>query len=78
MAEDKQPEGPRQQSGDLAPALAGYSEEVLFEQVWEKADLSPRDRSLVTMADLITGGCGEPLAFRLGKGLRERAQRQRS
>ncbi|MFK0170657.1 carboxymuconolactone decarboxylase family protein [Streptomyces sp. NPDC090306] len=67
MPEDKQPEGPRRQFGDIAPALAGYSEDVLFGQVWEDPDLSPRDRSLVTVASLITSGSSEQLAFHLGK-----------
>ncbi|WP_338119167.1 carboxymuconolactone decarboxylase family protein [Streptomyces rapamycinicus] len=52
---------------DLAPALAGYSEDVLFGQVWENPDLSPRERSLVTVASLITGGSTEQLAFHLGR-----------
>ncbi|AGP51887.1 hypothetical protein M271_01250 [Streptomyces rapamycinicus NRRL 5491] len=67
MAQDKQNDGPRQQFGDLAPALAGYSEDVLFGQVWENPDLSPRERSLVTVASLITGGSTEQLAFHLGR-----------
>jgi 4-carboxymuconolactone decarboxylase len=67
MPENKQPEGPRQQFGDIAPALAGYSEDVLFGQVWENRDLSARDRSLVTVASLITSGGTEQLAFHLGK-----------
>ncbi|MEU4176440.1 carboxymuconolactone decarboxylase family protein [Streptomyces sp. NPDC026589] len=67
MAEDKKPEGPRQQFGDIAPALAGYSEDVLFGQEWEDPDLSSRDRSLVTVASLITSGSSEQLAFHLGK-----------
>ncbi|MGZ0198751.1 carboxymuconolactone decarboxylase family protein [Streptomyces sp. RM1] len=67
MAENERPEGPRQQFGDIAPALAGYSEDVLFGQVWEDPDLSARDRSLVTVASLITSGSSEQLAFHLGK-----------
>jgi 4-carboxymuconolactone decarboxylase len=67
MAENEKPEGPRQQFGDIAPALAGYSEDVLFGQVWEDPDLSARDRSLVTVASLITSGSDEQLAFHLGK-----------
>ncbi|MFF0143281.1 carboxymuconolactone decarboxylase family protein [Streptomyces sp. NPDC005227] len=67
MTKDRKPEGPRQQFGDVAPALVGYSEDVLFGQVWEDPDLSPRDRSLITVAGLITGGSGEQLAFHLGK-----------
>ncbi|MEU9344141.1 carboxymuconolactone decarboxylase family protein [Streptomyces sp. NPDC048278] len=67
MAQDKPHEGPRQQFGDLAPALAGYSEDVLFGQVWENPDLSPRERSLVTVASLITSGSTEQLAFHLSR-----------
>ncbi|MGA5200618.1 hypothetical protein [Streptomyces variegatus] len=37
MAEDKQTGG-RVSVGDLAAALAGYSEDVLFGQVWEDPD----------------------------------------
>lgn len=39
--------------GDLAPALAGYTDDVLFGDVWKRSELSPRDRSLVTVATLI-------------------------
>jgi 4-carboxymuconolactone decarboxylase len=67
MAEDERTGGPRQQFGDLAPALAGYSEDVLFGQVWEDPDLSARDRSLVTVAGLISSGSSEQLAFHLGR-----------
>ncbi|MER8073273.1 carboxymuconolactone decarboxylase family protein [Streptomyces sp. NPDC094034] len=67
MAQDKQNDGPRQRFGDLAPVLAGYSEDVLFGQVWENPDLSPRERSLVTVASLITSGSTEQLAFHLGR-----------
>lgn len=40
---------------------------MLFGQVWEDPDLSPRDRSLVTVASLITSGSSEQLSFHLGK-----------
>jgi 4-carboxymuconolactone decarboxylase len=39
--------------GDIAPALAGYTDHVLFGDVWKRPELSPRDRSLVTVATLI-------------------------
>ncbi|MFF9324547.1 carboxymuconolactone decarboxylase family protein [Streptomyces sp. NPDC014776] len=67
MTQGSQNNGPRQQFGDLAPALAGYSEDVLFGQVWENPDLSARERSLVTVASLITSGATEQLAFHLGR-----------
>ena len=65
MPENKKPEGPRQQFGDIAPALAGYSEDVLFGQEWKSPELSPRDRSLVTVASLITSGSSEQLTFHI-------------
>ncbi len=45
---------PAQQAyGDIAPALADYSDQVLFGDVWKRPGLSPRDRSLITVASLI-------------------------
>ena len=38
---------------DVAPALAGYTDQVLFGDVWKRPGLSPRDRSLITVATLI-------------------------
>jgi 4-carboxymuconolactone decarboxylase len=39
--------------GDIAPKLAELTDEVLFGDVWERAGLSKRDRSLVTVSALI-------------------------
>ncbi len=38
---------------DIAPALADYTERVLFGDVWERPGLSPRDRSLITVSTLV-------------------------
>ncbi|RDS81923.1 carboxymuconolactone decarboxylase family protein [Dyella psychrodurans] len=38
---------------DIAPALNDYTRQVLFGQVWERAALPKRDRSLVTVAALV-------------------------
>jgi len=40
---------------DIAPALGRYTDEVLFGDVWKRPGLSPRDRSLITVASLISG-----------------------
>ncbi|WP_214477354.1 carboxymuconolactone decarboxylase family protein [Mesorhizobium sp. dw_380] len=40
---------------DIAPALGKYTDEVLFGDVWKRPGLSPRDRSLVTVASLVSG-----------------------
>lgn len=43
---------PRNPFADIAPALADYTDKVLFGDVWKREQLSPRDRSLVTVACL--------------------------
>jgi len=40
----------RESFGDIAPALAEYTDDVLFGSVWERPGLAPRDRSLNTVA----------------------------
>lgn len=47
--------------GDFAPKLVDLTDNVLFGDVWERSELSPRDRSLVTAASLITSGSTEQL-----------------
>jgi 4-carboxymuconolactone decarboxylase len=47
------PAAPRNPFTDIAPALADYTERVLFGDVWERPGLSPRDRSLITVAALV-------------------------
>lgn len=51
--------------GDFAPGLVHYTDQVLFDEVWERPELSKRDRSLLTVAALIAGGNTEQLVFHL-------------
>jgi 4-carboxymuconolactone decarboxylase len=51
--------------GDFAPKLAELTDDVLFGDVWARAELSPRDRSLVTVAALIANGNTEQLTGHL-------------
>ena len=37
----------------VSPALSHYSSSVVEEDLWQRPDLSPRDRSVVTVATLI-------------------------
>jgi 4-carboxymuconolactone decarboxylase len=48
-----QPTRPRPPFADIAPALAAYTDTVLFGDVWERPGLSKRDRSLITVATLV-------------------------
>lgn len=57
------------QVGDVAPALARYTNSVLFGDLWRRADLTPRDRSLVTISALIAAGQAEQLPFHLNRGM---------
>lgn len=52
--------------GDFASGLMHYTDRVLFDEVWERPDLSKRDRSLVTVAALTAMGKMDQLQFHLG------------
>src|SRR5450755_521751 len=47
--------------GGLDPAISS----VLFGEVWKRPQLSPKERSLITVAALITGGNAEQLTYHL-------------
>ena len=48
------PPSPAQQLiGDTAPKLVELTDQVLFGDVWERPELSPRDRSLITVSALV-------------------------
>jgi 4-carboxymuconolactone decarboxylase len=48
-----QPRASQRAIGDFAPKLAELTDNVLYGDVWERPELSKRDRSLVTVAALI-------------------------
>src|SRR2546423_14733522 len=62
----REPSGAEKMFGDFAPALVGFTDDVLFGQVWRRQELSPKERSLVTVASLTTGGNTEQLGYHLG------------
>ena len=53
----------------VAPALADYTEKVLFGDLWERSALSPRDRSLITVATLVALYRTNELPFHLNRAL---------
>ena len=61
---------------DIAPALAEYTDNVLFGDVWERPGLSPRDRSLVTITSLISLYRVNELPFHLKKALENGVTRE--
>ena len=54
---------------DIAPALGAYTDDVLFGDVWKRTGLSPRDRSLITVACLISLYRTNELPFHLKRAL---------
>ncbi|MFI5908947.1 carboxymuconolactone decarboxylase family protein [Dactylosporangium sp. NPDC051541] len=50
----QEPSGAQKIFGDFAPGLVHFTDDVLFGEVWTRSELSPRDRSLVTVACLAT------------------------
>jgi len=67
-----QPQGSRVSGAlqqEVAPGLATLTDDVLFGDVWRRPELSPRDRSLVTISVLIATGKPAQLAGHLGRAL---------
>ena len=54
---------------DIAPGLAGYTDDVLFGDVWKRPGLSARDRSLITVACLLSLYRINELPFHLKRAL---------
>jgi 4-carboxymuconolactone decarboxylase len=54
---------------DLAPKLAVLTEDVVFGDIWERPELSARDRSLITVAALIARDRTEQLSIHLRRAL---------
>ncbi len=67
---DSHPSAARQMLGGFADKLVDLTDDVLFGDVWERPELSPRDRSLVTITALVAGGNVEQLGFHLDLGRR--------
>lgn len=62
--------------GDIAPKLADITDQVLFDDVWERPGLAKRDRSLVTVSALVAMNRLEQLPFHLGFALDNGVTRQ--
>ena len=65
MSESKELSPAQKLVGDLAPKLAELTDDVLFGDVWERTELSKRDRSLITVAALVANRNTEQLTGHL-------------
>jgi 4-carboxymuconolactone decarboxylase len=66
----------RQAMGELAPKLAQLTDDVLFGDIWTRSELSPRERSLVTVAALVALYRLEQLPFHLGRAIENGISRE--
>ena len=69
MSNDKTVSAARRLLGDFAPKLVDLTEGVLFGDLWERPQLSKRDRSLITCAALVSTGKTEQMEFHFPRAL---------
>jgi len=61
------PQSPAQRLiGDFLPKMVSLTDDVLFGDIWQRPGLTPRERSLITVATLIANGSTEQLQGHLG------------
>ncbi len=65
----KEPTAAQKLIGDFAPKLVDLTDRVLFGDVWERPELSKRDRSLATVAALIALNRPDQLRFHLKRAV---------
>ena len=65
MAGNTEPSGAQKMFGSFAPGLVHFTDDVLFGEVWKRPQLSPKERSLITVAALTAGGNAEQLTYHL-------------
>ena len=66
----QEPSAAQKLMGDIDPKLAELTDNVLFGDVWQRPGLSPRDRSLITVAALIALNRPEQLRSHIRLALR--------
>ena len=69
-------DGAKKLIGDFSPKLVELTDRVLFDDVWERKELSKRDRSLVTVATLIALNRPDQLRFHLARAVENGVKEQ--
>lgn len=62
--------------GDFAPKMVDLTDNVLFGDIWERPELSKRDRSLITVAALVALNRPEQLRFHLVRAVQNGVQEE--
>jgi 4-carboxymuconolactone decarboxylase len=69
MDTNKPPSAAQKTIGDFAPKLVQLTDDVLFGDIWERPQLSKRDRSLITCAALVATGKTEQMSFHFPRAI---------
>ena len=76
MAQRDPPNDARTRLREFAPKLAELTDDVLFGDIWERPQLSKRDRSLITCAALVATGKTEQMSFHFPRALENGVTRE--
>jgi 4-carboxymuconolactone decarboxylase len=66
----------RRPLAEIAPKFASLSDEVLFGDIWQREQLSPRERSIATVSALLALYRLEQLPFHLARAIENGVQRE--
>jgi 4-carboxymuconolactone decarboxylase len=66
---NKKISGVKQALGDFAPKIVELTDDILFGDIWERPQLSKRDRSLITCAALVATGKAEQMNFHFPRAM---------
>lgn len=69
IAEDRRHRVVKRKFGEVAPGLVQLTQDVIFQDLWLRPDLSPRDRCLVTISSVIATAQTAQLAFYLNRAM---------
>jgi 4-carboxymuconolactone decarboxylase len=69
MSEQPPPLTAREKVGEIAPKFLELGDQVLYADIWERPQLSKRDRSLVTCAAVVAGGWTEQMKTHFPKAI---------
>lgn len=58
-----------QDFGTVAPGVVQYTRDLLFQDLWLRPDLAPRDRSLVTVSALVASGQVPQVTYHLNRAM---------
>jgi len=58
-----------QNFGAIAPGVVQYTTDLLFQDLWLRPALAPRDRSVVTVSSLIAAGQVAQVTYHLGRAM---------